>query len=294
MTPVSVLDQRPPAAAQRGGLDGINTIGVLNFDPSPRGKTSAVGAIEQATRRVGCSLCIVRGESEENALRAAMQRLQSFPVDGLLAIGPSRSELQALSRIAGEVPLVALAAERHDRVSGVATDDRAAATAATRHLLELGHSTVFHVAGPVGCHDAERRLAGWRDALSATGAEVPEPMFGDWSPEVGYRLGRKLATRPEVTAIFVAGDRMALGVLGALREAGRRVPHDVSVIGFDGIAESEFFDPPLTTVAQDIAELGRRSLRLLRHEIELGGSAAFHETVAAQLIIRASTAPPPG
>ena len=96
--------------------------------------------------------------------------------------------------------------------------------------------------------------------------------------------------RRDVTAILVANDQMALGVMHALFEAGRRVPEDVSVVGFDGSPQGEFFNPPLTTVRQNYAEMGRRSLQLLLSEIEVGGSARIRETIPAELIVRASTA----
>jgi DNA-binding LacI/PurR family transcriptional regulator len=103
-------------------------------------------------------------------------------------------------------------------------------------------------------------------------------------------LGCRLAARPDVTAIFVANDQMALGVLRALHDAGRRVPQDVSVVGFDDSPHGEFFNPPLTTVRQNHAELGRRSLELLLTEIEVGRHVRVHDTIPAELIVRASTA----
>ena len=90
---------------------------------------------------------------------------------------------------------------------------------------------------------------------------MPEPLVGDWSPRAGYELGRALSADPAVTAVFVANDQMALGVLRATHEAGRAVPGDLSVVGFDDIPEAAYFLPPLTTVRQDFIEMGRRSLR---------------------------------
>lgn len=170
-------------------------------------------------------------------------------------------------------------------------DHYGGAAAATRHLLALGNRTVFHVSGPPGHHDSSLRLAGWRDALRAAGAEVPRPLIGDWSPACGYQLECQLALRADVTAIFVAGDQMALGVLRALHELERRVPEEVSVVGFDCIPQGEFFTPPLTTVRQNFTEMGRRSFELLRDEIELGLQARLHHTTATELIVRASTMP---
>ena len=184
---------------------------------------------------------------------------------------------------------MAVAAGPQQILSAVAIDHYAGAAAATGHLLELGHHTVFHIAGPADRTSPGPRFAGWRDTLVAAGADVSLPMIGDWSADVGYELGCRLATRGEVTAVFVANDQMALGVLRAMF-SGRRVPDDVSVVGFDGTPQGEFFSPPLTTVGQNFDEMGRRSLELLLTEIELGRGGQVQETIPAELIIRASTA----
>jgi DNA-binding LacI/PurR family transcriptional regulator len=153
---------------------------------------------------------------------------------------------------------------------------------------------VHHLAGPADWIESEDRIAGWRDTLAAAGADVPSPVRGDWSPRAGYELGRQLVERPGVTAIFVANDQMALGLLRALHEHGREAPRDISVVGFDDIPEAAYFTPPLTTVRQDFMEMGRRSLHLLLGEMAAGaGAGGRGETVAPELVVRASTAPPP-
>jgi DNA-binding LacI/PurR family transcriptional regulator len=281
----------PRSAPQLIPTAGARTIGLLSLDPTPYGKTSALLAIHRATRETDLLLSSVGVPTlDRGSLRTAVARLKRLDVDGILVVAAQRGAIGMLAELSGDIPLVAAASEPHDVVSSVAIDDYAGATAATRHLLELGHGTVFHIAGPGDGQDPGQRLAGWRDALVAAGAAIPLPMVGDWSPDVGYDLGRRLASRTDVTAIFVANDQMALGVLCALHEAGRRVPSDVSVVGFDGTPEAEFFNPPLTTVRQNYAELGRRSLELLLAEIEVGAHAKVHETIPAELIVRASTA----
>jgi Transcriptional regulators len=133
----------------------------------------------------------------------------------------------------------------------VAVDNTAGAARATRYLLDLGHRTVHHVGGPGSWLDARERTRGWSQTLHEAGAQQPEVLAGDWSARSGYEIGLQLARRPEVTAVFCANDHMALGLLRALGEQGRRVPEDVSVVGFDDIPEAAFFRPPLTTVRQD-------------------------------------------
>ena len=286
-----MLEYAPSSALRLVASGGARTIGVLSLDPTPYGKASALLAIHCAMRDSDHFLSTMSvPDPDRGSLRRAMTRLRRLDVDGILVVAPQRSAVDMLAEMSGDIPLVAVASGPHEVVSAVAIDHHAGAAAATRHLLELGHRTVFHIAGPADGQEPGQRLAGWRDTLLAAGAEIPLPMVGDWSPDVGYELGRRLGERTDVTAIFVANDQMALGVLRALHEAGRRVPGDVSVVGFDGSPQGEFFSPPLTTVRQNYAELGRRSLEVLLTEIEVGRHARVHDTIPAELIVRASTA----
>jgi DNA-binding LacI/PurR family transcriptional regulator len=189
-----------------------------------------------------------------------------------------------------EVPLVAVEAGPEEAVPVIEVDQHRGAALATRHLLGLGHRTVWHVGGPADFLESRQRLEGWRDTLRGAGAAVPEPVFGDWSPASGYEAGRALGGEAGVTAIFVANDQMALGVLRALHESGRRVPEDVSVVGFDDIPEAAYFMPPLTTIRQDFDEMGTRSLRLLLATIEEGRPQPSAPRVEPRLIVRESTA----
>jgi DNA-binding LacI/PurR family transcriptional regulator len=115
-------------------------------------------------------------------------------------------------------------------------------------------------------------------------------LTGDWSARSGYALGSRLVETPGVTAVFVANDHMALGLLRVLHERGRRIPHEISVVGFDDIPEAAYFTPPLTTIRQDFDEIGRQSLDLLLQEIEHGAPLAARVTVEPELIVRESTA----
>jgi DNA-binding LacI/PurR family transcriptional regulator len=285
------LEEEPGSAAGLLGRSRSRTIGVVSLDPRTHVRASALFAIQRATREWDYLVSIVSVPvADRAALLTAVARLRGLGVDGILALAPPGAAVDTLAGVAGEIPLVAVGAGPHELVSAVTVDHYAGAAAATRHLLELGHRTVFHIAGPLDRQDAALRLAGWRDSLLAAGAEIPPPVVGDWSSQGGYALGRRLSARREVTAIFAANDQMALGALRALFEAGRRVPEDVSVVGFDGVPEGEFFQPPLTTVRQNYTELGLRSFQLLRGEIDTGRGARLHETIPAELILRASTA----
>ena len=119
----------------------------------------------------------------------------------------------------------------------VSIDQYRGARAAVRHLAELGHTRILHVAGAVRAPDAIERIRGWRDELAAHRLETSTRSHGDWSAASGYRIGGELDIEPG-TAVFVANDHMAIGVLSALRERGLRVPEDVSVVGFDDVPEA--------------------------------------------------------
>jgi DNA-binding LacI/PurR family transcriptional regulator len=158
---------------------------------------------------------------------------------------------------------------------------------------------VHHLVGPRSWLDAQEREAGWRRALEERGAPVAEPLTGaDWTARTGFELGRRVAADPDVTAVFCANDHMALGLLRALQQAGRRVPEDLSVVGFDDLPEAEYFGPALTTVRQDFDELGRRALRALIEIVgdpDAGLPAADetpHVVIQPSLVVRASTARP--
>jgi DNA-binding LacI/PurR family transcriptional regulator len=283
-------DQVEPLVAAACGTRS-RTIGVLSLSPSEYAKATLLAGIQQATCGSDYCVCIVSPRAQNRAsVLAAMETLRWLAVDGLLVLAPPCGAIETLAAVGGEIPLVALESPPQDLLSAVTSDQYAGAAAATRHLLELGHRSVFHIAGPADGPAPRSCLAGWRDALRAAGADIPDAMIGSEGPHGGYELGHRLASRREATAIFVAGDQMALGVLRALFEAGWRVPQEVSVIGFGGTPEGEFFSPPLTTVRQNFTEIGRRGAELLRAGIEAGRLARVHETIPADLIVRASTA----
>ncbi|EPJ41848.1 putative Lactose operon repressor [Streptomyces afghaniensis 772] len=168
----------------------------------------------------------------------------------------------------------------------------AAARLATEHLLSLGHRTVWHVPGPQDWWAARDRLRGWREALAAAGApEPPLPSPGDWSPASGYAAGRQLAELSDVTAVFAANDDMAIGALRAFADAGRAVPGDVSVVGYDDIPAAAYLFPPLTTVRQNFAAVADRAVDVLIALIEGRPAPAAQPGQAVELTVRASTGP---
>jgi DNA-binding LacI/PurR family transcriptional regulator len=287
------LDYRPNTFARGLVTRRSQRIGVLSFDGRLFGPGSTLHAIERAARAAGFGVAIAGMSNHAgDDVDEAVETLRTQAVDGVIVIAPNSAAVRALGDLDTPVPVVALEAEFHDQPV-VAIDQRRGAALATSHLLDLGHRTVWHVAGPLDWREAELRVEGWRETLLAAGATVPAPLSGDWTPRSGYDAGLELAARDDVTAVFAANDQMALGLLHALSERGRRVPEDISVVGFDDIPEAEFLRPALTTVHQDFDEVGRRGLELLLARIDHADTLA-NVTISPTLVSRASCAPPPG
>jgi DNA-binding LacI/PurR family transcriptional regulator len=287
------LDYRPNPAARALVTGRSRTLGVVSFDTTLYGPASTLFAIEQAAHAAGYFISIVSLQALDRvSVLGAIERLRVQGVDGILVISPQEGAAEALLNLPADVPLVAVEAGPAGAVPVVAVDQFGGAQSATQLLLDLGHRAVWHIAGPRDWLEAQQRVEGWRAAVEAAGAEAPPVLTGDWSPRSGYQLGERLADDPSVTAVFVANDQMALGLLRALHERDRRIPESISVVGFDDIPEAQYFTPPLTTVRQDFAEMGRSSLRLLLDAIHGSGTPAARLTVAPELVVRRSTGPP--
>lgn len=294
---ISDLGYRRNAIARALVTRRTQTLGVVAFDTTLYGPASTLFGIEQAARDAGYFISIVSlRQLTPDAVHEAVDYLTDQGVDGLVIIAPERSAAAALAALPHGLPIVTVEGAHDVGLPVVSVDQHTGARMATEHLLSLGHRGVWHIAGPSDWLEADGRERGWRDALETAGARAPAVVRGDWSPQSGFRAGVALGARSDVTAVFVANDQMALGLLRAFREAGVRVPDDVSVVGFDDIPEAEFFAPPLTTVRQDFGAVGRASIQLLLDQLERvaearGGPRAV--VVPPTLVSRASTAGPP-
>jgi DNA-binding LacI/PurR family transcriptional regulator len=288
------LDYRPNSMARALATGRSRTLGVVASDTTQYGPASTVLGIEQAAHESGYAVSVssVRSVTRTTVL-AAIQHLRDQGVEGVAVIAPHRAGADALRHLSPDFPVVAVESGQNSSIPVATVDQRAGAMAATRHLLNLGHKTVWHLAGPNDWQEADERILGWKAALEAARAPTPAPFRGDWTPRAGYELGESLLKIKEVTAIFVANDQMALGLLRRLHEAGREVPRDISIVGFDDVPEAAYFTPPLTTVRQDFAELGRRCLRILLARIE-GDREPTRLVVRPELVVRDSTGTAPG
>lgn len=288
------LGYRPNKAARALRLGRFRNIGVLMFTLSSFGNMRTLDAIAVAAARAGYSITLVPVEHPtQQDVSVAFARLLEQAVDGVVVVIEAHIVDQADVELPPGLPVVVIdSAERTD-YPVIDTDQSQGARLATEHLLELGHETVWHVAGPEISYSATRREEAWRDTLARAGRFVPPPLRGDWSTASGYRAGLKLIeSRPGLTAVFAANDQMALGILRAFHERGVLVPGDVSVVGFDDMAESDSFWPPLTTIHQDFEVVGRRSIEVLLAEIEGGPMSAGIVAAPTHLVIRSSTSAP--
>lgn len=291
------LGYRPNAAARALKRGHFQTLGVILFSLASTGNSRTLEAIatRAAVQGYGITLIPVAVPTEE-AVLGAFTRLEELAVDGVIVIMEVHLLDSATFRLPPGMPVVIVDSNAGERYHVVDTDQADGASQAVGLLLELGHATVHHIAGPSKSFASRRRSAAWAAALEAERRTVPDLLQGDWSADSGYHAGTALVPAVRTgscTAVFVANDQMALGVLRAFHDQGLRVPHDVSVVGFDDVPEAASYIPPLTTIHQDFDEVGRRCVDTVIGQIEGMEALPGASLVATRLVVRASTAPPP-
>jgi DNA-binding LacI/PurR family transcriptional regulator len=293
------LGYRLNNAARALASGRTRAIGVVTLGTALYGPASLLMGVERVVRDTGYALRVVNTmEGDPAGLAGAVDSLLDQGVDGIVISEPIDEEgVDGQPSLRVVVPVLVLGAPSPVTAPTVLTAGCGAdlmARTATEHLLALGHVTVHHLAGPQRWYAARDRLEGWRSTLTDHGREIPAVAEGDWSAGSGYRAGRALAENGDVTAVFAANDDMAIGLIRALAEAGRRVPEDVSVVGFDDIPVAAYVTPPLTTVRQPFDAVAQEGLKRLVHTIENPDAEPLPPSdPPVDLIVRTSTAPPP-
>ncbi|MEZ2372639.1 LacI family DNA-binding transcriptional regulator [Arthrobacter sp. RCC_34] len=289
---VEQLGYRRNNAARALSSGRSRAFGIVQLQTGYYSRTAIISGVEAAAREAGYSLSAATSPSlDPAAIEEAMSVLADQGVEGIILALPLIHATRGIEELTRAIPTVSIDGSRTSATEVVAVDQTHAAQLATRHLLDLGHRSVWHVSGPPEWHDAASRSAGWRQTLESAGIVPPEELVGDWSPESGHRLGLELGRRPEVTAVFVSSDEMAFGVIRALHELGRSVPEDISVVSVDNIPLAEYCSPPLTTVAQPFEEMARVAVdHLLRHISD--PATLTVDSIEPRLIVRASTSAP--
>ena len=272
-----------------------HALGVLLPDLHGEFFSEVIRGIDLAARRQRLHLVVSSFSSTPEDLTSALRAVRGR-TDGLIVMTPDVDASEALRHGVGSIPIVLLNPEAQvpgcDSIS-IANHD--GAHAMVRHLVALGHRRIATVTGPLGNIDAQQRLEGYRSALREAGLEASPALEvrGHFTESSGYEAGTLLLTRkPRPTAVFVANDHMAVGVLGALQDARVRVPSDMAVAGFDDIPMARYLTPPLTTVHVDMLALGQRAVQLLIEPRT--GADPRREVLPTTLVVRAScgSAPP--
>lgn len=297
--------QRVRAAAERLGYvphsgarslitRRTGTLGVLLPDLYGEFFSELIRGIDQTAQRHGYHMVLASSHSDAREIAAAVGSMRGR-VDGFVVMSPDVAALTALADLARTFPAVVLGAgpELEDFAT-ISVANYEGAVEMTTHLLSLGHRKIAFICGPGGNVDAAERLRGVTAATRGVEGVKVEEYPGDFRQETGYNTTKMLlngADRPDV--IFCANDAMAVGAIGALHEAGLRVPADFAVVGFDDIPIARFLTPPLTTVRVPIAELGASATECLIDALQGGlPLAARRDVMPTSLVVRASCGAP--
>ncbi len=288
---IARLGYHPNDAARALKTGRGNAVVVFTSSTTHYGYANCLEGVEEAARAADLNVAIrVLPSEDEQEIERIVQAALSQPVYGAISLTHDPMGERAMDLIPARVPAVALGGSPHTSRSYATLDEEGGARAAVKYLLELGHETVHYI-GPSSHHKSTTRAAGWRAELLAAGRAVPRRIPADWSVQSGARGGQTLLRRPGVTAVLCGNDQVAIGVIRVLTGAGRSVPGDVSVIGFDDEPIAAYVRPSLTTVRQEFVAVGRTAVELLRGEVEQGSiapKAALSDTV---LVRRESTGP---
>jgi DNA-binding LacI/PurR family transcriptional regulator len=298
---IEQLDYRPSAIARSLSLRKTFTFGVVTAGLQYLGPSRTLSGITREADELGYGLLLKELSSfSANNVSPLLQWFQSQLVDGLIwaapEIGDNRDWLEGLNT-EFNVPIIFLTMGEKDDISIVTIDNFWGGRMATEHLLSLGRKDIGHITGPLDWWEARERKRGWEDALSDAGIQPNDQMWfeGNWSPKSGKLAMSELQKKfPEMDAVFVGNDQMALSVLQTALETGIKVPDDLAVIGFDGIPETEFYTPPLSTVYQNQDEIGRTAvqelIRLVNEKFDDDQEIKpRYITINPELVVRQST-----
>ena len=289
---IEEVGYRPNSAARALATAKSSRIGVLVDSAVEFGPNSTLRGIEHAARATGYSVASVTiGADSTLDPAVALGHLIAQGVDALCLIAPRQSSLASLRDATLSIPTLVVTAAADETFLSASVDQELGAALAIRHLIELGHARIGHLAGPLDWLDARGRHRAWRAELESAGLDVPDVVVGDWTADFAYEVARRPSVLDACTAVFAANDQMALGLIHGFADRGIDVPDGISVVGFDDLPEAKHFLPPLTTVRQDFRALGERSVEVLLAELE-GREHTQRAMIEPELVVRQSTAPP--
>ena len=274
-TVIEELKYRPSALARSLIQQRSYTLGVVTAGLRFIGPSRTLSGITNAAEAKGYSLLLKElPEFDTTDIAPIFQALHDRHVDGIIwavaEVGDNRNWVSHRSPETS-VPMLYLAMEPRQDVPVVSIDNFLGAQMAVRHLLEQGYQHIGHVAGPLDWWEAQQRMKGWEAVLAEAQTELQASHWaeGNWSSASGAQAMEKLLIQyPEMDAVFVGNDQMALGVMQVATQKGRRIPEDLGVVGFDDIPESAFFFPALTTIQQDQYRIGKAAVEQIIQIIE--------------------------
>lgn len=287
------LGYRPHAMARSLAERRTNMVGVMLSDLHNPFFAELFDGMEAAARARGLRLLITTGDRRPAGEWAAVESLLDLRTDGII-LASTKLEAKRIDQAARIVPLALVArATRSPAVDSVVCDDVHGAELAVEHLVNLGHRRIAHIDGGTA-PGARSRRTGYERAMRRAGlAANVRVRHGEFTEAAGAAAaGALLSGRNRPTAIFVANDLAAVGVLDAVEEHGLRVPVDVSVVGFDNASLARIDHIALTTIDQPRLSMGRMTMEAIIERLD-GRSAAVHRTLPPSLVVRATTAPPP-
>lgn len=284
---------RPNRAARTLATSRSFTVGVLmTASPAYYGPNSIMTAVGDAARDSGYSILLATPrDTEVSEFRAAIDHLIHEGVEGIVVVAPQVRAAEVTMTLHQPVPVVMVQSDVMD--PGLAVDNRMGGRLVAEHLWDLGHRRFALIAGPSDWPESHNRRMGFEEHLTTLGASPVATAEGDWSAESGYRAFQEVSGTA-FTAAFCGNDPMALGFIHAAFDAGRRVPTDLSVVGFDDVPEASHYLPPLTTVHQDFDILGRRAVDklLFAMQHQQPGAGDSEEALPPRLVVRESTGAP--
>jgi DNA-binding LacI/PurR family transcriptional regulator len=293
---INALGYKPNQAARFLANRRSTIIGLVTDDPGIYGPAHAILSLEKEARLHGYTLMIfgLRSLTIDEA-KAGAQQLVAASAEGLLVDVPVEVNKSKLAAALGNIPFVTLDIDGGKFFPSFRVDHVLGSRLATEHLVSLGHTEIAGLLGDGVYRSSKLRRKGWLAGLDAAGLEPGPAVHTPWTPDGGYDAMKTLiqSSRKKFTAVFAANDLIAMGALLALHEAGIDVPAEVSVVGFDNMAESRFFNPPLTTATSDFDVMARESLDILFSKIRGTPGAILRRVFRPELVVRSSTAPVP-
>jgi DNA-binding LacI/PurR family transcriptional regulator len=293
---INALGYKPNQAARFLANRRSTVIGLVTDDPGIYGPAHAILSLEQEARLHGYTLMIfgLRSLTIDEA-KAGAEQLVAASAEGLLVDVPVEVNKSELAGAMGTIPFVTLDIDGGKLFPSFRVDHVLGSRLATEHLVSLGHTKIAGLLGDGVYRSSKLRRKGWLAGLKAAGLEPGPAVHTPWTPDGGYDAMKTLikSSRKKFTAVFAANDLIALGALLALHEAGIDVPAEVSVVGFDNMPESRFFNPPLTTATSDFDVMARESLDILFARIRGTPGAILRRVFRPELVIRSSTGPVP-